>query len=115
MLTYFGIADCYGLESFIPTVNFALEKLQGKHSTYNSTVNMLSLRAQANRHRHAVIYRVKLNSLEAKKIQILMDQYQYKEALIKLKKLAKEVEIGKSMGMPKSWKMIPNDDLDPYS
>ncbi len=114
MHTYIGIADCHGLESFISLVTFALDKLSGKSSSYTSQLQLLYLRAQANRHRHAVVYRVKLDSKDAKKVQLLIDNHNYKEALIKLKKFAVEVEVEKSLGMPKSWKLIPNDDLDPY-
>lgn len=114
---YVGCADCYGLESFIPVAEKFLEaELEGQNGgkTVASLTGMLSLRAEANRHRHAVVYRVELDDLHARAIQAFMDKKEYVDALNLLKKAAKVIEIGKHLGMKKSWRMIPNPELDPY-
>ncbi len=117
MSRYVGIADAHGLESFISLPEKVLEAelagQNGKESAYEM-VSMLSVRAMANRHRHAVVYRVEVDDADAAAIKFLLDGERYAEALIKLKKCAKEVEIGKQPGMKKSWRMIPNPELDPY-
>lgn len=113
-MQYIGIADAHGLESFIPWTNKYAISLLNRDKSANELVNMLSMRARANRHRHAVVYRVALSQKDASMIDDLVNKGEYKEALIKLKKLASVVEITKAMGMEKSWNLIPNDDLDPF-
>lgn len=115
MSQYCGIADCYGLESFIPVAEKYLEaELEGENGQFhvNTIQAMLALRAQANRHRHAVAYRVEIDDLQARDIQSLIDKEQRAKALNLLKKSAKVVEVGKHPGMKKSWRMIPNPELD---
>ena len=114
-MQYVGIADAHGLDSFVPWTNlYALSSLtRDKHDV--NTINSLHIRALANRHRHAVIYRVTLSQEEGEKIKKLYDTGKYEEALIQMKKAATEVEIGKDIGMKKSWNLIPNNDLDPFS
>jgi hypothetical protein len=71
---------------------------------------MLSLRAQANRHCRAVIFRAEVDEADAAAIKWLLDAERHNEALIKLKECAKKVQVRK--GMQKSWTLIPNNDLD---
>ena len=116
MTLYVGIADAHGLESFISLPERMLEaELAGENGqrSVNGTIGVLSLRAQANRQRHAVIFRVEVDEAEASVIKSLLDAGKGRKALIKLKKCARKVEVGKDM--QRSWAMIPNDDLDPYS
>jgi hypothetical protein len=114
---YVGIADAHGLESFISLPEKALEsELAGQNGneSIHYLVSMLNIRAMANRHRHAVVYRVEIDDADAAAVKFLLDGGRYAEALNKLKKCAKEVEVGKQPGMKKSWRMIPNPSLDPY-
>jgi len=117
MNQYVGIADCHGLESFIQFTNqYVVDLLMGTKKI-NSTLSMMKFRAQANRHRWAVVYRVDLEIIDVEKIQKLQDSGKYKEALMELKIKAKMVELEKGNGInaEKFWNNIPNDDLDPYS
>ena len=57
---YYGLADCHGIESFVFDVDsqvedlfFPIENKQAKTSQQFA----MSLRAQANAQRHAVVYR----------------------------------------------------------
>lgn len=118
MTTWVGIADCNGLESFVSLPEKILEaELGGENGqkSVNVLVNTLALRALTNRHRHAVNFRVEVDEADAVAIKWLLDGERYADALIKLKKCAKEVEVGEFPGMQKSWKLIPNKNLDPYS
>jgi len=118
MSQYVGIADCHGLESFISVPERVLQaELDGENGEYaaSSLMAMLSVRAQANRHRHAVIYRAEVGEKEARKIKSYLSKGKYAEALIRLKNVAKKIEVGKQLGMAKSWEMIPNPKLDPFS
>lgn len=102
MSYYMGIADAYGIESFIPEEE-AKERLFP-----------LKMRAMANRHRHAVVYRAEVSEDGAKVINRLLEKGEYEDALRILKKSCPEVEIMKEHGMAKSWGMIPDPSLDPY-
>ena len=118
MTQYAGLADCYGIESFISVPEHILEsELEGENGqkSVNAAVAMLSARARANRHRHAVVFRVEVDEADAVAIKWLLDGERRADALIKLKKCAKEVEVGKQPGMRKSWRLIPNADLDAMS
>jgi len=99
-MEYMGICDCHGMESFIPEEE--------------ADVFILKMRAIANRHRHALVYRVDVPEDTAKAIEMLLKHGKYKEALLLLKTLP-EVGVMKEQGMEKSWRLIPNDDLDPFS
>jgi len=118
MSKYVGIADCHGLESFISVPEKVLEsELAGQNGNKSvvELVIMLSVRAIANRHRHAVIFTAEVDEADAAAIKFLLDGERYADALIKLKQCAKEIEVGKYPGMAKSWRMIPNTELDPFS
>jgi hypothetical protein len=112
MNQYVGIADCHGIESFVPWTGLRVVSILNKDTKANSLLNTLHLRVMANRQRHAVLYRVDLEKDQADIIEKLVNEGKYKEALVFLKNTSKKVEISK--GMEKSWKLIPNDDLDPY-
>jgi len=117
MSYYCGIADAYGLESLIPyaekVVEAALEGKDGR-KTLNNILFTLKMRAMANRHRHAVVYKAKVSDRKAKKIEKLLKEGKYEEALNVLKAIP-DIEIMKEHGMAKSWGMIPNPSLDPYT
>lgn len=106
-MKYFGIADAHGIESFI----------QGDPTDSEHKMNamMLDLRAGANRHRHAVVYIVDLSEEAAALIQADLDDGLFPEALDNLKGEALNVSLTNLPGAEKSWRLIPNSDLDPYS
>jgi len=117
MNQYVGIADCHGLESFIYFTNIYAKDLLMGEQEISQTLHMLKFRAQANRHRWAVVYKVDLDRKDAEIIQKYQDSGKHKEALMELKIKAKMVELEKGNGInaEKFWNNIPNDDLDPYS
>lgn len=106
-MKYFGIADAHGIESFI----------QGDPTDPEHTMNamMLDLRAGANRHRHAVVYIVDLSEEAAASIQADLDDGLFIEALDNLKGSVETLKLTNLPGAEKSWRLIPNPDLDPYS
>jgi hypothetical protein len=112
VLQYVGIADCHGLESFLPWTNLNAVSLLQRDKTSTSLLASLQLRASANRHRHAVLYRAELDKIEAECIEKLLNKGEYKEALIYLKAMAKVTEVERHFS--RSWQMIPDDKLDPY-
>lgn len=105
-MKYFGIADAHGLESFI--------KGDPRDDENKSTATGLYFRAQANRHRHAVVYVVELTDEAAENVQADLDEGLYQEALDNLKGSIYTLELMKMPGAEKSWGLIPNPDLDPY-
>lgn len=111
---YVGIADAHGLESFVGLDALNAESLltNQKRNKGNALSQVLFLRAQANRHRHAVVYRVELDSKSAVRIGELLEDSRFKDALIVLKQVAKNVKLGQHM--QNSWALIPNDILDPW-
>jgi len=92
--TFVGIADCHGLESFLP--------MEGNEKQ----LGFLVMRANANRHRHALVYQVELDSHQ---------QTGYVKACMMLHDPAFVDNVGVEKDMMNSWEMIPNPRLDPYS
>lgn len=115
MPEYFGLADAHGIESFYSkSAMDAIAVLQNKkRNSGMPMLQMLFMRANANRHRHAVVYIVDLEQKYAQKISKLLEAQKFPEALVLLKENATDVRLGKHM--EKSWGLIPNDDLDPWS
>ena len=111
-MKHYGIADSHGLESFRPvsynpnTEGFEVDPRE---------LSMMVLRANANRHRHAVVYQADLPVSTCREISKMIDNGQSAEALLKLKEEATDIRLAKSPGAEKSWNLIPNPDLDPYS
>lgn len=111
-MKFYGIADAHGIESFRPvTYNVDTGDLQ----IDPRELGMMSLRAGANRHRHAVVYQVDIDATTAKEVLALIKDGKYSDALTKLKDDAKTISLAKSPGAEKSWRLIPNPDLDPFS
>ena len=106
-MKYFGIADAHGIESFIEG-----DPNDNKNS---QTAMMLHMRAGANRQRHAVVYVVDIPEIVAQDIDELLSEANYIDALVRLKMSVKDLVLTRLPGAEKSWKMIPNPDLDPYS
>lgn len=115
---FVGIADCHGIESFIP-----IDK---------ANVGVLQFRAEANPQRHAVVYCIDLTSGYVNKIQDILEtashsdnpNYHYKNIVRMIKAWASDDgAINKGLGLPpinlkvsnkKLWKKIPNSKLDPF-
>ena len=99
---YCGIADCHGVESFMayPSQN----------------IGVLEIRAMSNRHRHAVVYRVRLHDEDAERIRGHLTDEKYSAALTRLKEAAVNGECLLSGGgdVSGSWAQIPNSKLDPW-
>ena len=116
---YVGIADCHGVESFMP-----LDK---------ANISNLNLRAMANDQRHAVVYKITLNEAQveevtdeletAKHSEVGDGMYHYKQIVKKFKVWSENEAITIGLGNPpanlmvsneKMWKKIPNSKLDPW-
>jgi hypothetical protein len=62
-----------------------------------------------------VVFLVDVNEDVAGEVLDLIDEGEYEEALVVLKEGANTVSLARMPGAEKSWGMIPNPDLDPYS
>ena len=100
---FVGIADCHGLESFLP--------IEGNENQ----LGFLVMRAQANRHRHALVYQVELNSNQQTMIESALQNGGYIKACMMLHDPSFIENVGVEKDMMQSWEMIPNPRLDPYS
>jgi len=129
---WIGLADCNGIESFIqePDMSDAddadrLAELgldepgagNEMRKDWSNTVSMLQMRARTNSQRHAVVYRVKLNTEDSDQIEELLRDSEYTTALDILKREALVTQLARGTGVnsEKAWNMIPNPDLDPFS
>jgi len=101
--TFVGIADCHGLESFLP--------MEGNEKQ----LGFLVMRANANRHRHALVYQVELDSHQQTLIEAALENGGYVKACMMLHDPAFVDNVGVEKDMMNSWEMIPNPRLDPYS
>jgi hypothetical protein len=114
-MRFYGIADCKGLESFLPVVpKIDGGWVSGNIEDYKKEMGGMTLRAQFNRHRHAVVFLVEVGEEVAGEVLDLLDDGEYEEALVVLKEGADKISLARMPGAEKSWKMIPNPDLDPY-
>ena len=95
-----GIADAHGVESFYPKDKLDSRKLFE-----------WSVRAESNRHRHAVVYFALLNTKVQAEVDKALQNKQELKALNIIKTKCKQV----LMTNQKSWQLIPNKDLDPYA
>ena len=62
------------------------------------------------------MYRVKMSDDMASMVEEMLADGDYADALIAIKDYAEEVQIARGQGVnpEKTWKMIPNPDLDPF-
>lgn len=98
--TYVGVADCHGIES-----------LSFKDDTSSQDRAIRQIRADANRHRHAVYFEADICETTFKIIDELLEKQQYTEALECLKRFGHVMSPKQHQN---SWKLIPNPELDPY-
>ncbi len=101
---YYGIADAKGVESFIPYSKRATDTFP------------YIMRANLNRHRHAVYYLVTIDEIDANIVNALIDTGKYQKALKIIKKRAITIGFPEkySKQYKNSWELIPNPKLDPY-
>ena len=95
-----GIADAHGIESYATRDSIDSQKI------YHWLI-----RAEANRHRHAVVYFALLNQEAQSKMNAALDNKDDITALKVIKKNSDKV----LMTNQNSWQLIPNKDLDPYA
>lgn len=110
-MIFYGIADAHGLESFTPAA------FKGEWEGFEidpQELKILALRANANRHRHAIVYWAEVPLEVAEEVLDLLKQGEYAEALLALKAGVTEIRLMRTPGGEKSWRLIPNPDLDPY-
>jgi hypothetical protein len=96
---YTGLADAHGIESFGPIAD--------------TQVDLLSLRADCNRQRHAVVYGVRLSDVSVEYIHGFLADGKTAEALEYLKEHAVNGEVLLSHEL--SWDLIPDPSLDPWA
>lgn len=111
-MKFYGIADAHGLESFKPVTYVG--EIEG-FEVPPQELGFMAHRANANRHRHAVVYEVEMPVDAAKKVLDLMNKGDYIEALKIVKDKNTEVGLMRMPGSNKSWGLIPNPDLDPFN
>jgi hypothetical protein len=118
---YYGLADCHGVESFVTEVDPIIHSMffeEGAEQKVRTEQFALSMRAHANAHRHAVVYRVLIPMEVSEAVEKDIEAGKYLEALKKIKAGAIETQLGTyattKAAAEKNWKMIPNPDLDPY-
>ena len=104
MKQYYGLADCYGVESFLP---------------YDSKARMpdLLIRAYANPQRKAIVFKATFTEEQVKRVTALLEMHFYHIALELIKELHEKGEILDFMisaGKKNYLKQIPNPSLDPY-
>lgn len=102
MRTYIGIADCHGIESFMP--------LEGNENN----LGFLVMRASLNRQRHALVYQVELDENQADILNAVLADGDYLKACAMLHDPIFVENVGVEQAMLDSWEMIPNPRLDPY-
>ena len=100
--TYVGIADAHGIESWNRIEDVSEQERAIKR-----------IRVDANRQRHAVYYEADVAVPEACVIEELLEKKDWEAALVYLKENANELRGVK--GQDKSWTLIPNPVLDPWS
>lgn len=118
---FYGLADANGIESFVEDLDIMASDVflsdEDKKSK-NSQQFAMCLRAQANQQRHAVVYRVLLDTEDSDAVESLIKDSKFADALTLVKEKAKEVQLGTygttKRAAEKNWNMIPNPSLDPH-
>ena len=102
MITYAGVADCHGIESF-----------QRKDQMTVNDRYMRIMRAAANGQRHAIYYEADIEEEGVLMVEQLLKDQQYEMALRVLKRVAVQFSL-----LPEHEQLlnnIPNPDIDPYN
>lgn len=102
LVTYAGVADCHGIESF-----------HRKEDLSDQDRSFRIMRASANRQRHAIYYEAELTAMAAEVVSEFLKKKEWENALKCLKDVA--IKFGTLSEHEKSYQLIPNPDLDPYN
>lgn len=102
MKTFIGIADCHGIESFLP--------LEGNEKQ----LGFLVMRAGANRQRHALVYQVEFDDTQEEIFKAVLADGDYIKACEMLHDSTFIENVGVEQSMLNSWDMLPNPRLDPF-
>ena len=101
-VTYAGVADCHGIESF-----------HRKDEMSNQEQSFRIMRASANRQRHAIYYEASMDAKGAEVVSEYLEKKEWADALECLKQVA--IEFSTLPEFEKSYHLIPNPDLDPWA
>lgn len=101
-VTYAGVADCHGIESFYR-----------KDEMSNQEQSFRIMRASANRQRHAIYYEASMDAKGAEVVSEFLEKKEWADALECLKQVA--IEFSTLPEFEKSYHLIPNPDLDPWA
>ena len=99
--TYTGIADCHGIESF--------------NLKEGSNQAILSIRANANDQRHAVVYEADMTDRLRDGVMRLLKSEDYGTALKFMRASAKEVRVAGGQRCADMFLNLPNPKLDPWA
>jgi len=97
-----GIADCHGIESYMD-----------EETVTKTAMWVLTMRAQANRQRCALVYKAEVNKKLDALIQKALANKEFEIALRLLKGSAK-VSLEDRPTAKEHWKLIPNAKLDAF-
>lgn len=111
IITRIGVADCHGIESYFP------EPAEPVSDEEKTNFWKMQLRATSNRQRHAVVYRATLTPDKDEMVKAALKLGDWAMALSLLKVHAMRVSFPEcsTKSYEKSWRLIPNPDLDPWS
>lgn len=100
-VTYVGVADCHGIESF---------QLKNETSNYDRSCRIM--RSAANGQRHSVYYEALMDTGAASLVKEYLSAGEYTEALECLKRVS--IELSTLPEQASNMDRIPNPELDPY-
>lgn len=96
-----GIGDAHGIDNFT--------EMGDGNSDF-----CITIRAQSNRQRHAVAFTANMEESTRDKVLEMCKKGENKSALSFIKS-DPDIELAIEKGWEKSWEMIPNSKLDPWS
>lgn len=103
-ISFFGIADLYGIDRLLKCVNL-------NDSAHSQDKAFCQMRAQMNKHRHAVYFECPdAPALYVDIIDVLLKDEKYEDAL----SIVKSCPLQIPYDCKNSWSLIPNPKLDPY-
>lgn len=98
---FIGLADTHGIESF-----------KSRKDADARFETLIAIRAETNRQRHAVCFQALLTEAGEKEVIAQIEAGDFIEALNVLRAVA--LALVCEEGWEKSWKLIPNPELDPW-
>jgi len=117
LVTRYGIADAHGIESYCRKL--PIKRRGGSDVSWMEMCGppaLMQLRVEANRARHAVFYQVTLLPEDDDVVERLLNEEDFAGALdvVKHKAVTIGFPVARHERYEKSWKLIPNPDLDPW-